>query len=172
MLLFITRQLSFFSERIRGVKQWQVNNLSRVATQWHGWELNPQPSSYKAELFPLSHGARRRLAVPCSDSTINFFTSITDSVCFCLFHFSSYCLTNVVVVLHCQRLLVFFCHSRRRQLSRALPSCHRNHCILEDLHELQIAGDLRRWACILRSSKRFFLFWETSASRHFLCILI
>ena len=54
---FITRQLSFFSERIRGVKQCQASNLSRVATQWHGRELNPQPSSYKAELFPLSHGA-------------------------------------------------------------------------------------------------------------------
>ena len=67
--IFITRQLSFFSERIRGVKQWQASNLSRVATQWHGRELNPQPSSYKAELFPLSHGA---LSVLYSISEMQF----------------------------------------------------------------------------------------------------
>ena len=30
--------------------------LVPVALQWHGWELNPHSSSYKAELFPLSHG--------------------------------------------------------------------------------------------------------------------
>ena len=45
----IESQLLFFSERLRDVKQWQVTNLSRVATQRHAaWELNPQPSSYKA----------------------------------------------------------------------------------------------------------------------------
>ena len=56
-ILLHAMQLSFFSDRIRGVKQWQTSNfnLSRVATQWHEWELNPQPSSYKAVLFPLSH---------------------------------------------------------------------------------------------------------------------
>ena len=35
--------------------------LVQVAMQWHGWELNPQPSRYKAQLFPLSHGALQRL---------------------------------------------------------------------------------------------------------------
>ena len=54
-MYFITRQLSFFSERIRGVLQWQASNLYRVTTQWHMWGLNPQPSSFKAELFPLRH---------------------------------------------------------------------------------------------------------------------
>ena len=57
LLICITCQLSFFSEQIRDVKQRQASNLSRVAAQWHGWELNPQRSSYKAELFPLSRGA-------------------------------------------------------------------------------------------------------------------
>ena len=62
---FITRQLPFLSERIRGVKQWQATNLSKVATQWHGWELNPQPSSYKAELFLQSHVAIMSMLCRC-----------------------------------------------------------------------------------------------------------
>ena len=37
LIYFITRQLSFFCKRIRGVKQWQASNLSRDATQWHWW---------------------------------------------------------------------------------------------------------------------------------------
>ena len=36
LIYFITRQLSFFSEWIKGEKQWQASNLSRVATQRHG----------------------------------------------------------------------------------------------------------------------------------------
>ena len=32
---------------------------------------------------------KNRLAVSCSDSTINFLTSVSDPVFFCLFHFSS-----------------------------------------------------------------------------------
>ena len=46
---FVTRQLSFFREWIRGVRQCQASNLSKVATHWHGWELNPQPSCYQAD---------------------------------------------------------------------------------------------------------------------------
>ena len=53
---FITRQLSFTSERNRGVRQWRSSNLSRGGTQWHGWELYPQPPSYKCRLSPhFSH---------------------------------------------------------------------------------------------------------------------
>ena len=49
MFYLVTRQLSFFREWIRGVRQCQASNLSRVATQWHGWELNPQHSCYEAD---------------------------------------------------------------------------------------------------------------------------
>ena len=38
------------------MRQWQANNLSRIATQLHEWGLNPQPSTYKAEIFALSYG--------------------------------------------------------------------------------------------------------------------
>ena len=41
--------------------------MSRVTTQRHGWELNPQLSSYKAELFSLSHGAPRKALRKRSD---------------------------------------------------------------------------------------------------------
>ena len=37
------------SERFRGVRPCQANNWSKVATQWHGRELNPEPSCYKAD---------------------------------------------------------------------------------------------------------------------------
>ena len=34
---------------------------SRVATQWRGWELSPQSSSYRAEFFPQSHKVNYQL---------------------------------------------------------------------------------------------------------------
>ena len=58
LINFTTRQLSFLSERISGMRQWQSSNLPRVATQWHGWELNPRSSSYIAENSPLDHPRR------------------------------------------------------------------------------------------------------------------
>ena len=47
-----------------------------------------------------------RLAVSCSDSTINFLTSVSDPVFFCLFRSSSDYLIDLTVVMYCQR--VFF----------------------------------------------------------------
>ena len=46
---------------VNELRQCEASNLSRVAMQRHGWELNPQPSRYKAELFPLSHDVNRLL---------------------------------------------------------------------------------------------------------------
>ena len=36
LIYLITRQLSFFSERIGGARHRRASNLSRVATQWYG----------------------------------------------------------------------------------------------------------------------------------------
>ena len=48
---------------------------------------------------------KSRLAVSCSDSTLNFLTSVIYPVFFCLFlfHFSSDCLIDFAVVLYRQR---------------------------------------------------------------------
>ena len=68
--------LQWMNQR-RRVRQRQVSNLSMVATQWHRCrELNSPPSSYKAELFSLNHGASdSSVCVECTASMLNMGVS-------------------------------------------------------------------------------------------------
>ena len=67
----------------------QASNLSRGATHSHEWELNPQPSSYKAELFAVSHWSFE------NGTRSNGSMTIYRLFCRCLimFFFTQYCVS-------------------------------------------------------------------------------